>query len=209
MNITIAIAGVTVITSLLAFNNHTLLEELIFWPYRVWRNNEWHRLITSGFIHGSPMHLIVNMISFYSFGVIVEEKFSDVFHGMGLTLYVIMYFVAVVGSDMYDLFTRKDDYSYRSLGASGGVSAILFACILLYPFSTIGLYFFIPVPALIFGPLYIAYSIYMGRRGGDNINHNAHFIGAVIGFIFPIIFAPELLPRFIGQITNHLSTFKL
>ena len=205
MNITLAIVAVTGITSLLAFNNHNLLEELVFWPYRMWRNNEWHRLVSCGFIHGSAGHLLFNMIALYSFGVYVESAFGDIFMGKGLTLYVVMYFLAIAGADVYNLFTRKDDYNYRSLGASGGVSAIVFASILLNPFSKIYL-FFIPIgiPAFVFGPLYLAYCVYAAKRGGDNIGHTAHFTGSIIGFVFPIIFAPELLPRFINMLSRGI-----
>ena len=205
MNITLAIVVVTGITSLLAFSNHSLFDELIFWPYRMWRNNEWHRLISCGFIHADMGHLFFNMIALYSFGVYVESSFGQIFHGKGLTLYVVMYFIAIAGADVYNLYVRKDDYNYRSLGASGGVSAVVFASILLNPFSKIYM-FFIPIgiPAYIFGGLYLFYCAYMAKRGGDNIGHTAHFTGSIFGFIFPIIFAPELLPRFIHMLTSGM-----
>lgn len=201
MNITLIIVIVTAITSFLAFSNVNLVNELIFWPYRIWRNNEWHRLVTCGFIHADLSHLLFNMIALYSFGIYVESAFGQLFQGKGMTLYLIMYFAAIAGADIYNLFTQKDNYSYRSLGASGGVSAVIFASILLSPFSRIYI-FLIPIgiPAFVFGPLYLLYCAYMARRGGDNIGHTAHFTGSVFGFIFPIIFAPELLPRFIQQL---------
>ena len=203
MNITTVLVGLTVITSLLAFNNHSLFDELIFWPYRVWRNNEWHRLISCGFIHADLGHLAFNMIALYSFGGYVEYKFSSIFHGTGFTLYVVMYFAAIATADLYNLFTKKDNYNYRSLGASGGVSAIVFSSILLDPFGQIYVFLAIPISAVLFGGLYLFYCAYMARRGGDNIGHIAHFTGSIFGFIFPIIFAPSLLPQFIQQVANH------
>jgi membrane associated rhomboid family serine protease len=204
MNITIVICGITAITSFLAFRNHSLFDELIFWPYRIWRNNEWHRIISSGFIHGNDTHLIFNMIALYSFGTYVESSFVQIFQNKGLTLYVVMYFSAIAIADVYQLFTRKNDYSYRSLGASGGVSAIVFASILLNPFGKILLFFILPIPAYIFGPLYLIYCTYAARRGGDNIDHTAHFTGSIFGFIFPIIFAPHLLTEFIQMLRSGL-----
>ena len=204
MNLTILIVGITAITSFLAFSNHSLLDELIFWPYRMWRNKEWHRLVSGGFIHADLGHLAVNMIALYSFGVFTETAFSGIYGNKGLSLYVIMYFGAISIADVYNLFTQRDNYNYRSLGASGGVSAVIFASILLNPFAGIGL-MFIPghIPAYVFGPLYLIYCAYMAKRGGDNVGHTAHFTGSVFGFIFPIIFAPELLTRFIHLIINR------
>jgi membrane associated rhomboid family serine protease len=203
MNITLLIVAVTAITSFLAFSNHTLFDKLIFWPYRIWRNNEWYRLISCSFIHADLSHLLFNMIALYSFGINVESYFGQIFHGKGLTLYVVMYFGAVASADVYNLFTRKDDFYYRSLGASGGVSAVVFASILFDPFSKIYIMFIpIGIPAFVFGVLYLLYCAYMAKRGGDNIGHVAHFSGSIFGFIFPIIFAPELLPRFIRMLSE-------
>jgi membrane associated rhomboid family serine protease len=201
MNITLFIIIITAGTSLLAFSNHHLFDELIFWPYRIWRYNEWHRLVSCSFIHASMGHLFFNMFALFGFGKIVDEAFSQIFQGKGHTLYIVMYFAAVATADVYNLFKRKDDYNYRSLGASGGVSAVIFAFILLNPFGSIYL-FFIPIgiPAFAFGGIYLLYCVYMARRGGDNIGHIAHFTGSIFGFIFPIIFKPELLVNFLEQL---------
>lgn len=205
MSITLFLVAATVIISLMAFNNHRIIEQFVFWPYRMWRDGEWHRLITCGFIHADWGHLIFNMIALYSFGVFVEQAFSYLLP-MGVTLYIIMYFLAIVTADIYNLYMRKDDYSYRSLGASGGGSAIIFASILINPFSGIYLFFIpIAIPAVIFGPLYLAYCVYMAKRGQDNIGHIAHFTGSVIGFVFPILFRPSLLVDFIAQIQQKLQ----
>jgi membrane associated rhomboid family serine protease len=201
MSITIIIVVITAITSFLAFNNQALKFELLFWPYRIWRNNEWHRLITGGFIHADGTHLIFNMISLFSFGSLVENRFCRLFGAQGLTLYVIMYLVAIVFADLYDLFTKRNEEGYRALGASGGVSAIVFTSILLDPWGKIYI-MFIPVGiyGFIFGPLYLLYCSYMAKQGNDNIGHTAHFTGAISGLIFPIIFAPGLVTEFIHLI---------
>lgn len=204
MSITLFIIGLTCAISLFAFSNRQALENLIFEPYRIWRQNEWHRLISCGFIHADIGHLFFNMFALYSFGTFVESSFTDIFSGMGRTLYVLMYFGAVATADIYNLFKKRDDEHYRSLGASGGVSAVVFASILLNPFGGIYL-FFIPVaiPAFIFGGLYLFYCAYMAKRGGDNIGHMAHFTGSIFGFVFPILFSPNLLVDFIQQLIHH------
>ncbi|MBS1613804.1 MAG: rhomboid family intramembrane serine protease [Bacteroidetes bacterium] len=205
MSITILIVAATVIISLMAFNNHQLIDKFVFWPYRMWRDGEWHRLITCGFIHADWGHLIFNMIALYSFGTFVEQAFGYMLP-MGVTLYIVMYFLAIVTADAYNLYNRKDDYSYRSLGASGGVSAIIFASILLNPFSGIYLFFIpIAIPAVIFGPLYLVYCVVMAKRGQDNIGHVAHFTGSIIGFVFPLLFRPSLFLDFITQIQHKLQ----
>lgn len=206
MNITLFIIIVTAIISFFAFSNRQMLESLIFQPYRIWKYNEWHRLVSCSFIHADMGHLFFNLFALYSFGNFVEESFIEIFLGKGLTLYILLYFGAVVTADVYNLFKKRDDENYRSLGASGGVSAVVFASILLNPFA--GIYiFFIPIaiPAFVFGGLYLVYCAYMAKRGTDNIGHMAHFTGSIFGFVFPILFAPHLLTSFVNQLIHHFS----
>jgi membrane associated rhomboid family serine protease len=208
MSITLLIVIVTGITSFMAFSNPRMVDELIFWPYRMWRHNEWHRLITSSFIHADISHLLFNMLALYSFGQNVEYWFAIVFGTKSHVLYFFLYFGAVAVADIYNLFAHRDDYGYRSLGASGGVSAIVFAQILYDPFGHMGkiYFFFIPIgiPPIVFGILYLIYCIYMARRGTDHIGHIAHFTGSIYGFIFPILFNPALFTAFIYQLTGRL-----
>ena len=205
MSVTYIIAGLTVIPSLIAFSNHKLIDKLIFWPYSIWRNNEWYRLITCSFIHADLGHLFFNMFALISFGNYVEASFASLFGAKGALIYGLMYFLAVGTADLYNLFKRKDDYNYRSLGASGGVSAVVFAFILLQPFGGIYLFFIpIPIPAFVFGGLYLFYCAYMAKRGTDNIGHIAHFTGSIFGFIFPLFFEPALFTDFVSQLTGRL-----
>ncbi|MCS6934772.1 MAG: rhomboid family intramembrane serine protease [Chitinophagales bacterium] len=205
MHITLFLVIVTSAISVLAFYNPQWVEKLIFHPYEIWRKNEWHRLVSCSFIHADWIHLIFNMLALYSFGVMVEDVFGALFPGFGVTLYVLMYFGAVALADIYNLFTRRNDYYYRSLGASGGVAAVIFASILFAPWSKIYL-MFIPVgiPAFVFGPVYLAYCVYMAQRGGDHIAHTAHFTGAVFGFLFPLLLKPSLWGYFIRNIAGGL-----
>ena len=201
MNITYLLIAVTAVISLVAFSNQVLLGNLLFYPYRMWRNNEWHRLISCGFVHADTGHLLFNMFALLSFGGYIESSFDNIFEQKGRFLYVLMYFGAIASADLLNLFKQKNNPDYRSLGASGGVSAVIFSFILLNPFGKLYL-FFIPVgiPAFVFGPLYLLYCVYMAKRGTDNVGHTAHFTGSIFGFIFPVIFEPRLLNHFIQQL---------
>lgn len=204
MSITLLLVGVTCIVSFLAFGNHALIENLIFYPYRIWRNNEWHRLVSCSFIHADFGHLLFNMFALYSFGEYIEASFGGLYGAMGRPLYVLMYFGAVATADVYNLFAQKNNPHYRSLGASGGVAAVIFSFILLNPYGGISIFFLPSIPAFIFGPLYLAYCVYMAKRGTDNIGHIAHFTGSVFGFVFPILFEPRLFIRFVNLLTNAM-----
>lgn len=199
MSYTVLIAIITAVISFSAFSRRNLVEKLLFYPYRMWRYNEWYRAVSCAFIHADIGHLAFNMLAFWSFGVFVEDYFVNFFPN-GSLLYLLLYFGAVALADAYNLFIQKNNPNYRSLGASGGVSAIVFASILIHPTGGISIMFLPSIPAYIFGPLYLAYCVYMAKRGTDNIGHIAHFTGSVIGFIFPLFLRPALLPEFFQQI---------
>ena len=164
---------------------------------------QYYRLLTSGFIHADFMHLIFNMLTLWFFGKVLEERYFMYF---GKFTFLIFYLAAITLSDLPSYIKHKNNSSYASLGASGGVSAILFAYIILAPWSTIYL-FFLPVPAIVFGVVYLVYSQYMARKGGDNINHDAHFWGAVIGVAGVLILDNEAIPRFIQLIQRPEFNF--
>jgi membrane associated rhomboid family serine protease len=188
ISVTLVIIIVTAVISMLAFGNQRLQDKLIFYPPAITRNNEWYRFFTCGFIHADTAHLIFNMLSLYFFGEGVEKKFIETFHEHGWWLYLLLYLSALFFSLLPTYLKNKENAYYRSLGASGAVSAVLFAAFLLDP--TIGVMIFfipIPIPAFIFGPLYLIISTYMDKKGKDNINHSAHIFGALYGLAFVII----------------------
>lgn len=195
--ITYILIGVTVLVSYLCFNNADLFRKLAFIPYRTVKDNEWYRLITHGFVHADMTHLLVNMFTFWSFGTYMEALFSNI--GLGAGGYLGLYFGGMIVASLYDLIKRRNDPYYVSIGASGAVSAILFASILLNPWGKILFFAVLPIPGIIFGFIYLAYCQYMNKRGGDNINHNAHFYGAVYGFVYPVILEPSLLQAFLSH----------
>ncbi len=186
--------------SVSAFSNNTLYNKFIMYPYGMHEPKEYYRLLSSGFIHADWMHLFFNMFTLYAFGQYVEQTFE----AMGKPyLFPILYLMAIVASSLPDMIKHKDHSYFRSLGASGGVAAVLFSSVYFYPWAKIQI-MFIPfgIPAVIFAGLYLAYCVYASKKGNDNINHDAHFWGAIFGFVFTFLFDPSHGRIFIQQITN-------
>jgi membrane associated rhomboid family serine protease len=187
ISITLIIIIATSIISFIAFNNHKLLDQFIFYPPAV-RRGQIYRFFSCGLIHADFGHLIFNMISLYLFGEAVESKFMEAFGPLGRLVYLGMYVLALAVSVIPTYINNKDNYHYRSLGASGAVSAVIFAGILFFPLAKLGL-FFIPiyVAGFLFGIIYLFVSGWLDKRGGGNINHSAHIFGALFGVGFTII----------------------
>jgi membrane associated rhomboid family serine protease len=196
------IVAITVVLSFMAFSNQELVRKFIFNPYAINKRNQYYRFITSGFIHNDHMHLIFNMISFYFFGAGVEIIFSHVFGDLGSIYFVALYILGIIVSDVPTYFKNQNNPGYNALGASGGVSAVVFAFILFLPLEKINLYFFVPIPGFILGALYIFYSWYSSRKANDNVNHDAHLYGALFGLIFCIVLYPEAVPNFFRQLAG-------
>jgi len=200
MSITLIIVIITAVISIRAFNNPELFNKLKYNPYRITRSNEWFRLVTYGFVHGDWNHLIINMLVFFSFGQMLEYYFSY-YLGSGFKIYyLIFYFSALVFSCGYSFFRHRNDNWYNAVGASGAVSAVLFATIFFSPWEKILLMGIVPIPGVVFALLYLAYTVYMGKKGVDNVGHDAHFIGSVYGFIFPMIINPSLFNNFLNEL---------
>ncbi len=201
--ITIIIVVVTAIVSIICFSSEDLFRKFDFEPYDVVRKNEWYRFISHGFVHADWVHLIVNMLVFFSFGIHVESIFKGLEDSHQLfsapLAYVVLYFGGMIIATLSTFFKRKDDPNYASVGASGAVSAVLFTSIFFSPLDKILFYGVIPMPGFVFGILYLIYSTYMGRSGRGNVNHDAHLWGAIFGFIFPLFIQPSLLLHFISQ----------
>ena len=198
LNHTTLIIIITVITSLLAWQNKALFNRLIFYPPAVTKG-QWDRFVTHGFIHADGMHLLFNMFTLYFFGRAIEGLYRQFLFGYG---FVIFYVVAIIIAMIPSYLKNKNNASYLSLGASGGVSAVLFAFILLAPWETLYLFAIVPIPAILFAVAYVAYSIYVDRRGGSNINHMAHLWGGGFGIIATIILQPQVLPHFINALLS-------
>ena len=199
--ITYIILAVTVAVSIACFNNYSLFNKLSYSPYRMTHSGEWYRIVTHGFVHADWTHLIVNMFTFLSFGVYVENWFTGL--GFSGASFLLLYFGGMIAASIYDLWKYRYNVYYTSIGASGAVSAILFTAIFLNPWDKIYFFAIVPIPGIVFGFVYLFYCQYMAKRGGDNINHNAHFYGAVFGLVFPILLEPRLFNMFVQQLLHR------
>ncbi|MCC4586913.1 rhomboid family intramembrane serine protease [Xanthomonas melonis] len=197
--ITLILIAINGIVSWMAFNNRRLNDRLILWPPAVDKYKQYDRLVTYGFIHADLGHLVFNMITLFFFGRVIERVMLQV-TGSVLT-YPLFYLAALVVSILPSYLKNQKNPNYLSLGASGAVSAVLFAFILLQPWTII-LVLFIPAPAIIYAVFYVGYSLWMDRRGGDRINHSAHLAGAAFGVMFMLIMAPEVWQIFLQQLVN-------
>ena len=201
MYTTYIIIGITIAVSMIAFNNQTLYRDLMMNPYMINTRNQYYRFFSSGFIHGGHTHLLMNMITLYFFGTILEQLFEMYFGGNGQIYFIILYVLGIVVSDIPTYFKNIHNPGYNSLGASGGVSSIMFAFIMFRPLAELQLYFFIPLKGFIFAILYVVYSYYQGKKSGDNINHDAHLYGALFGILFCVVMRPAVVSEFFQQIT--------
>jgi membrane associated rhomboid family serine protease len=201
MLVTYIILGVTVAVSLWALNDHSIMNRFIFNPYVVQVRKEWYRFLTHGFLHADYVHLLVNMYVLYGFGRIVEQMYTLHLGSGGRIAFVFMYLSSIIVASVSSYIKHKDHPGYNSLGASGATSAVVFAFILFAPWAKLSLLFIpIGIPGIIMGVLYLVYSSYMAKRGGDNIGHDAHFYGAVYGFFYTLLLKPKLGLAFIEQI---------
>jgi len=201
---TIAIVAITVIISLMAFNKREWINKLQLNPYQVYHSNQWYRVVSHGFLHADWIHLFVNMIVLFSFGEAVERRLS-IMESKGMigdsTLhFLILYFAGMIIATSTTILKHKNNYHYNAIGASGAVSAVVFASIFFSPTSTLLLMGIIPIPAILFGILFLIYSQYMRKRQGERVNHDAHFVGAVFGFLYPILLEPGLVRYFFNQL---------
>ena len=201
---TLIILILTAIISILAFYSENLMSRLIFNPYQVIHRKEWWRILSHGFLHADWTHLIVNMIVLYSFGKNDEAWINQMkiegYIKSPLLTYSLLYFGGIIISAIPTLIKQRNNYMYNSVGASGAVSAIVFTSIFFSPLDKIYFFGVIPIPGIIFAVIYLVYSSYMSRRGRDNINHDAHFAGAIFGFIFPIFIDFDMLSHFINAL---------
>lgn len=207
-SITNIIIAITAIVSFSAFNNQKVTDDLIFTPPAIDRRKQWYRFLSCALIHADIGHLAFNMFSLFMFGKIVEETFGELFGAKGAVLYILLYVLSQFLCLLPTYFKNKDNYYYRSLGASGAVSAVIFAGIMLYPLQKVYL-FFIPVgiPGFIFGFIYLGVTAYLDRKGDGNINHSAHMFGALAGIGLLLVFGFALSPynlveNFIEQVKS-------
>lgn len=207
--ITYIIIGITVITSIYAMDNDTLKHKLMFNAYNINSRKEWYRFFSHGLIHADFVHLVFNMYALYMFGAGssrgVEEQYcsEEVFGAKGPLFFIILYVGGLAMSSLYSYEKNKNDIFYNALGASGAVSAVVFAYIVLLPKEKLYFMFIpVPIPAYLFGVIFLGIEYYLGKRGNTNIGHDAHFWGAIYGLLLTFILKPSLFTSFIYQITG-------
>ncbi|NAW51594.1 rhomboid family intramembrane serine protease [Elizabethkingia argentiflava] len=196
MSLLIIIIAVTTIISLKGFNDPSFFSKNMFQVQAIQKRKEYARLITSGFLHADFTHLLFNMLTLYFFSGLVIGY-------LGAIAYLIIYIASIVGGNLFSLFIYKNKPGYSAIGASGGVSGILFAAIAMNPYMEIGILFIpIPIHGYIFGALYFGYSVYLmlNPKQWDNLGHAAHLGGAAVGLVYALLSYPENTLEHIFQI---------
>jgi membrane associated rhomboid family serine protease len=199
---TLILIALTSIFSIVAFSHHGLIYKYQFNPYQILKRKQYSRLLLHAFLHANWTHLIINMLVLYSFGTALEHNFQQAFGTRWIPYYLFLYIGSILISPLYALIRHKNDYLYNAVGASGAVSAVVFANIFFDPWNLIYFFGLVPVPGIVFGAIYLIYSWIMSKKGQDNIAHDTHFFGALFGFVVPIILNPDLLSYFIRQLTR-------
>ena len=205
--ITLIIVIVTVLTSVAAFRRREIFYRFDLSPSRIVHQRQYYRIFSHAFLHADYFHLGINMLVLYSFGNFIEQKFSAleaegaIFSGT--FFYLLLYVGSIAVASLSTITRYRKNEGYSAVGASGAVSAVVFAYIFFAPLNKIYFYMVLPIPGILFGVLYLIYSSYMGRRNSDNINHSAHFWGAVVGFLFPVLLEPSLFMDFLDQLLRR------
>ncbi|HAH24628.1 MAG TPA: rhomboid family intramembrane serine protease [Prolixibacteraceae bacterium] len=197
---TLILIALTVAVSYAAFKSPKLMGQLQFNASKIYYKKEYHRLFTHAFVHANWEHLFVNMIVLFSFGTAIERQFEYNFGNLHIMYYALLYFGGILVSNLYALFKHRKNYFYNAVGASGAVSAVLFAAIFFDPWNMIYFFGILPIPGIVFAVLYLVYSYQMSVKQKDNVAHDAHFLGALYGFIFPVLLNPALFEQFIDKL---------
>lgn len=203
---TYMLIAITAVISIICFNKREIFSKLQFNAYQIFHKKQYYRMLSHGFVHANWGHLFVNMLVLFFFGVSAEKilqelALAELLKYPTLT-YLILYLVGIIFASSISLVRHKDDPWYNSIGASGAVAAVMFFTVFFRPLEKLYLYGVLGIPGILFAILYLVYAQYMSRRGGDNINHDAHFLGAIFGFIFPLFIDLNLIKDFISQLSS-------
>ena len=190
----------TIAVSVYAFYNRGVIDSLSLKPHLIFRKHHYHRILSHGLVHADWSHLLINMYVLYIFGGVCETYFAFYFGPQANILFIVLYLLSLIISSIYSIFKHKENIYYSAVGASGAVMAVVFTSIFFDPWNKLWFFGVIPIPGILFGALYLAYSYYMGKKNADNIGHDAHLTGALFGFIYPIIIDFDLLSQFLTKL---------
>ncbi len=203
MSITLIIIIITALVSYQCFNDHNLKSKLAHYPVAEAGNGEYHRLFTAGLVHADMNHLLINMFVLYFFGEAIENQFIYIFGPvLGMVHFVILYITAIVAANLTTYAKHKENPRYSAVGASGAISAVLFVFMMINPWSTIYLYFVIPIYAVLAGFLFLAWESYAGKKQIGRTDHDGHFYGALFGVVYIIAVKPSIFTAFIAELMN-------
>lgn len=188
------------IVSYMAFSDQSMKHKLAFYPYGTFHHKEYSRFITSIFVHADWTHLLLNLFVLYGFGLAMEREFKDLsiqLYGspqVGYLHFLAIFLLSGIVGDLPDYFMKRNMTHYLSLGASGAISGLLFAFIMLHPTARMVVFIGIPVPmvAWLYGIMYVAFSIYASKKNSDNVNHLAHLGGALTGILYVLFIFPGI-----------------
>jgi len=191
--LTYIIIAITCIISVSAFSNREMFSKMLFNPSIIRSNKEWYRFLTHALLHSDWIHLGMNMYVLYMFGGMVETIFTNSFGIVkGEIHFFLLYFISIFASVVPSYEKHKNDYYYNAVGASGAVSAVVFSAIILNPRMSLSLMFLpIPIPAPIFGVLYLVYCRYAASHAKDNVAHDVHYWGSLFGAVFTLVVLPS------------------
>lgn len=193
----------TIGVSVYAFYKRQVFEQLSLRPNLVFYRYQIHRVLTHSLVHADWPHLIVNMYVLFIFGQVAEQYFAIHFAGMSDFYFIQLYLLSLLASSIYTLIKYRKNVYYNAVGASGAVMAVVFTSIFFDPWNKLWFFGLIPVPGIVFGIAYLAYSYYMSRKNVDNVGHDAHFTGAVFGFLYPVLIDFSLLGDFWEKLLNR------
>lgn len=210
MTVTLLIIIVTSIISYLALQNPEMLQKLKHFPYQEKRAREYYRMLSGGFVHGSLLHLIINMYILFMFGEQIEHYFDTLYgENIGRIVFVVMYLLNIIAASIPTYFKNRDNMQFASVGASGAVSGLLFIFIAIRPWYPLQFIFlpFIDIPAIVIGIGYLIYSSYASRQNRGRIDHMAHFYGAIFGVAFLWLTKPSMFSLFLDRLVNDFSKY--
>lgn len=200
LSVTNITVGITCLVSIVLMQNPAGKALLVFRPATIRERHQWFRFLTSGFVHADMVHLAINMFVLWSFGNAIERYYFPAFLGdFSAQKFMLLYFGGIVVASVPSYIRHSRNPAYAALGASGGVSGVVFAAILFEPWQNLYLYGVIAIPQILAGAAYLFYSWYQDKRAADNIGHMAHFTGAVWGFLITGLMRPELFVRFMQK----------